>query len=86
MSDWINFADLTPEKYFDLIDNHSRNKVKVLVAFKSNKRWCIRTEQRIRHRGYHTGIERWVWSKSYTTEPFYWMPLPEPPKEVCLDV
>ena len=81
MCEWINFADVTPEDYFDLVNNHSRNTVKVLVAFKSNKRWCIRTEQRVRHTHYRTNKEFWVWSKSYTVEPFYWMPLPEPPKE-----
>lgn len=74
---WIPVTERLPED--DLPENSAVKQIKVLVAYKTNGRWVIRTQ--IRKKGHWYGEpDRWDWIK--TSDPItHWMPLPEPPME-----
>lgn len=73
---WIPVTERLPED--DLPKDSNRKQIKVLVAYKTNGRWVIRTQ--IREKGYwYRKPEEWDWVK--TSDPIsYWKPLPELPK------
>lgn len=77
---WIPVTESLPED--DLPKDSNRKQIKVLVAYKTNGRWVIRTQ--IREKGYwYWKPEEWDWVK--TSDPiYYWKPLPKLPKESSL--
>ena len=74
---WIPVTERLPED--DLPKDSKVKQIKVLVAYKTNGRWIVRTQ--IRAKGYYYGDpEKWEWIK--TGDPIYhWAPLPMPPME-----
>lgn len=76
---WIPVTERMPE---DALPKDSKVKqMKVLVAYKTNGRWIVRTQ--IRAKGYYYGDpEKWEWIK--TSDPIYhWAPVPLPPLEAA---
>lgn len=77
---WIPVTERLPED--DLPKDSKRKLIKVLVSYKTNGRWVVRTQSR--QKGYwYQKPEEWDWVK--TSDPItYWKPLPELPKEEIL--
>lgn len=74
---WIPVTERLPEE--DLSKESKTKQLKVMVAYKTNGRWVVRTQ--IRAKDYWYDSEgRWQWIK--TSDPItHWRSLPEPPKE-----
>lgn len=73
---WYSVTEKLPED--DLPQNSKSKQIKVLVAYKRNGNWVVRTNLRKKGQWYRKPDE-WSWSVS---DPItHWMPLPEPPGE-----
>lgn len=73
---WIPAAERLPED--DLPKDGKVKRIKVLVAYRTNGNWIVRTQ--VRAKGYwYSEPDKWDWIKE--RDPItHWMPLPEPPK------
>ena len=73
---WIPVTERLPED--DLPKDSKVKRIKVLVAYRTNGNWIVRTQ--VRAKGYWYGEpDRWDWIKM--SDPItHWMPLPEAPK------
>lgn len=73
---WIPVTERLPED--DLPKDSKVKRIKVLVAYRTNGNWIVRTQ--VRAKGFWYGEpDRWDWIKE--RDPItHWMPLPEAPK------
>ena len=73
---WIPVTERLPED--DLPKDRKVKRIKVLVAYRTNGNWIVRTQ--VRAKGYwYSEPDKWDWIKE--SDPItHWMPLPDAPK------